>query len=64
MSVESFAADHTEMVAAIEARDAEYAERVGHAHATQFRGRFMQFLERNVSAEMRLEGTLPTALSS
>ena len=59
MSVESFAADHTEMVAALTARDAERAERVAHAHATQFRGRFMQFLERNVSDEMWLDATLP-----
>jgi DNA-binding GntR family transcriptional regulator len=59
MSVKTLAADHTAMVKAIRARDADRAENVAHAHAAQFRGRFMQYLDRNVTGSMRLEGTMP-----
>jgi DNA-binding GntR family transcriptional regulator len=52
MSSEQMASDHTEMVAAIEAGDAEWAEATAHQHAVQFKGRFMQFLDRNLSAQM------------
>ena len=59
MSVKTMAADHTEIVAAILAKDAVRAENIAHAHAAMFRGRFMQFLDRNITADMRLEGTMP-----
>lgn len=59
MSVKTLAAHHTEIVDAIRARDADHAENIAHAHAAQFRGRFMQYLDRNITAEMRLEGTMP-----
>lgn len=54
ISVEKMAAHHTEMVRAIEARDAAAAERVAHEHAMQFKGRFMQFLDRNLTASLDL----------
>jgi DNA-binding GntR family transcriptional regulator len=54
ISVAKMASDHTEMVAAIETRDADRAEESAHAHAVQFKGRFMQFLDRNLTAEMRV----------
>jgi DNA-binding GntR family transcriptional regulator len=59
MSVKTLAGHHTEMVDAIREKDADRAEKVAHAHAAQFRGRFMQYLDRNITADMRLEGTLP-----
>jgi DNA-binding GntR family transcriptional regulator len=59
LSVEKMAADHTAMVKAIKAKDAETAEQLAHAHATQFKGQFMQYLDRNVTAEMRLETLTP-----
>jgi DNA-binding GntR family transcriptional regulator len=52
MSSEQMASDHTEMVAAIEAGDADWAEAAAHQHAVQFKGRFMQFLDRNLTAQM------------
>ncbi|SAK75595.1 GntR family transcriptional regulator [Caballeronia hypogeia] len=52
ISSEQMASDHTEMVAAIEAGDADWAEAAAHQHAVQFKGRFMQFLDRNLTAEM------------
>jgi DNA-binding GntR family transcriptional regulator len=55
LTVENLAEDHTEMVAAIKARDAAAAEDVAHRHATQFRGRFIQFLDRSVTGRMELE---------
>jgi DNA-binding GntR family transcriptional regulator len=57
----TIAADHTPMVEAIRDRDAEGAEQAAHAHAAQFRGRFMQFLERSITPPMRLEATMPPA---
>ena len=55
ISVERMAAHHTQMVAAIEARDADTAEHVAHLHAMQFKGRFMQFLDRNLTQKMQLD---------
>ncbi|BAO88980.1 GntR family transcriptional regulator [Caballeronia cordobensis] len=52
MSSEQMASDHTDMVAAIEAGDADWAEATAHQHAVQFKGRFMQFLDRNLTAQM------------
>ncbi len=58
---ETIAADHTAMVEAIRDRDVERAEQAAHAHAAQFRGRFMQFLERSIATPMHLEATMPPA---
>ena len=57
--VRNVAADHTEMVEAIRHRDADRAEQAAHVHAAQFRGRFMEFLERSIAAHMHLEFTMP-----
>ena len=54
ISVEMMASGHTEMVDAIRARDADRAEEIAHIHATQFRGRFVQYLDRNITSEMRI----------
>ena len=57
--VRNITADHTEMVEAIRNRDADRAEQAAHVHAAQFRGRFMEFLERSIAAHMHLEFTMP-----
>jgi DNA-binding GntR family transcriptional regulator len=62
MSSEQMASDHTEMVAAIEAGDADWAEATAHQHAVQFKGRFMQFLDRNLTAQMPIN--YPTSKSA
>ncbi len=54
MSVEKLGSGHHEMVEAIKLRDSERAEKVAHEHAVQFKGRFIQFLNRNVSAAIKL----------
>lgn len=54
LSVEKMAAGHADIVDAIAARDAERAEEYAHVHAMQFRGRFMQFLSRNLTSDMTL----------
>ena len=54
ISVAKLAEGHTEMVDAIRARDADRAEAAAHAHAVQFKGRFMQYLDRSIASEMRL----------
>jgi DNA-binding GntR family transcriptional regulator len=54
ISVEKMAIHHTGMVQAIEARDAAAADHIAHLHAMQFKGRFMQFLDRNLTAKMHL----------
>jgi DNA-binding GntR family transcriptional regulator len=64
VSSQTVAADHTMIVEAIRDRDAERAEQTAHAHATQFRGRFMQFLESSISSHMRLEATMPPAANA
>lgn len=48
------ASDHTEMVEAIERGDADKAEECAHRHAVQFKGRFMQFMDRNLTANVPL----------
>jgi len=52
ISAEKMSAHHTQMVNAIQNQDADAAERVAHLHAMQFKGRFMQFLDRNLTAKM------------
>jgi DNA-binding GntR family transcriptional regulator len=68
LSAERMTAHHTQMVAAITARDAEAAEHVAHLHAVQFKGQFMQFLDRNltkkVQIDLRDETPLATAQES
>lgn len=54
ITVAKLAAGHTEMVEAIRARDADRAEAAAHAHAVQFKGRFLQYLDRSIASEMRL----------
>lgn len=49
VSASKMAADHTEMVEAIIAQDADRAETAAHLHAIQFKGRFMQYLNRSIS---------------
>ena len=61
--VRNIAVDHTAMVEAIAARDADRAEQTAHTHAAQFRGRFMEFLERSIAAHMHLEFALPRSKS-
>jgi DNA-binding GntR family transcriptional regulator len=57
LSVERFALHHTQMVAAIEAQDPDAAEKVAHLHAVQFKGRFLQFLDRNLTQKMSIDFT-------
>jgi DNA-binding GntR family transcriptional regulator len=47
--------DHTQMVEAIKAGDAAAAEHIAHRHAIQFRGRFIQYLDRNLTRIMEIE---------
>jgi DNA-binding GntR family transcriptional regulator len=54
ISVEKMASHHSAMVTAIETHDADSAEEWAHLHAKQFTGRFMQFLDRNLTANMPL----------
>ncbi len=49
---ESMAAHHTELLQAIEEGDADRAEACAHEHATQFKGRFMEYLDRNLTAQI------------
>lgn len=57
-SVEKLAQGHTDIVNAISARDADAAEHAAHLHAEQFKGRFMQYLSRNVASEMQLNSSI------
>lgn len=54
LRVADLAADHTAMVDAIERRDADEAERIAHRHAAMFRGRFMRYMDQNLTAGMRV----------
>jgi DNA-binding GntR family transcriptional regulator len=49
---EGMAAHHTELLEAIESGDADHAEECAHEHATQFKGRFMEFMDRNLTAQI------------
>jgi DNA-binding GntR family transcriptional regulator len=55
ISVARLTSEHTEMLAAIRSRDADGAERIAHAHAVQFKGRFMQYLSRSITSDVRLD---------
>lgn len=52
ISPEGMAVHHTELVQAIEEGDADRAEAWAHEHATQFKGRFMEYLDRNLTAQI------------
>ncbi|NIF20006.1 GntR family transcriptional regulator [Candidatus Pantoea multigeneris] len=52
LTAEEISSDHVDIVNAIEQQDAEMAEKFAHLHATQFKGRFMQFLDRNLTANI------------
>ncbi|NIE73100.1 GntR family transcriptional regulator [Pantoea sp. Tr-811] len=54
MTAEEIGRDHAQIVDAIAAKDADLAEELAHQHAAQFKGRFMQFLDRNITASMSL----------
>ena len=54
LSVDEISADHTAMVLAIQSQALEAAERHAHVHAAQFRGRFMEFLNRNLTSTLSL----------
>lgn len=55
ISPQKLASGHSDMVEAIKAGDADRAEQAAHVHATQFKGRFMQYLDRNITAKMRID---------
>lgn len=57
LTIAEMAGDHTGMVAAIETHDADKAEHEAHVHAVQFRGRFMEFLNQNLTAKLSLQYT-------
>lgn len=50
---------HTEMLDAIERGDADQAEDCAHRHAMQFKGRFMEFMDRNLTAGIPLTYRAP-----
>ncbi|MBB4188473.1 DNA-binding GntR family transcriptional regulator [Sinorhizobium terangae] len=54
LKLDDLAAPHRAMIDAIEKRDADRAEHEAHLHAVQFRGRFMDFLNRNLTAKLTL----------
>jgi DNA-binding GntR family transcriptional regulator len=59
--LQTIATDHTAMVQAIIAQDADRAEQTASAHAAQFRGRFMEFFERSIATRMSVDATAPPA---
>ena len=52
--LDAIVAEHRDITEAIAAGDAEQAERLGHAHTELFRGRVMEYLGQNQTAEMTL----------
>ena len=46
--------EHDEMIAAIEARDVERADRLAHGHTRQFRDNFIDFMKENFASEVSL----------
>ncbi|NIF20007.1 MULTISPECIES: GntR family transcriptional regulator [Pantoea] len=53
-TADQIGSDHSLITNAIEARDVELAEKYAHQHAAQFRGRFMQFLNRNLTSDVQI----------
>ncbi|MBN3787313.1 GntR family transcriptional regulator [Burkholderia sp. Ac-20353] len=64
ISAQEMASDHTEIVNAIDMRDADRAEEYAHHHAVQFKGRFMEFMDRNLTASVPLEYKRPSRVRS
>ncbi|MCY1304147.1 phosphonate utilization associated transcriptional regulator [compost metagenome] len=54
-SAEKMSSDHANIVAAIRNQDMDRAEYYAHKHAEQFKGRFMQFLNRNYTNKISLQ---------
>lgn len=44
--------EHHQIIASIEARDADWAERIAHAHTNQVSGRFLDYMARRRTAEI------------
>lgn len=55
IDLDTLASPHRDMLAAIRAGDADRAEHEAHLHSQQFRGRFMSFLNRNLTAKLKLD---------
>lgn len=55
ISVERLASGHSEMVRAITEQDLDAAEAAAHEHANQFKGRFMQYLMRSATSDVRVD---------
>ncbi len=51
---EDLLSDHEALIAAITERDAEGADAIAHEHAAQFKGRFMEFMTRSLTADIDL----------
>lgn len=49
--------EHHDMLAAIKARDVEWADRLAHDHTRQFRDSFIDFMKKNYATEMSLGQT-------
>ena len=47
--------EHREMIAAIETRDLDEADRLAHAHTRQFHDRFLPYFSRNTAAGFPLD---------
>ena len=50
-----FAGEHDALVRAIEAGDADRAERLAHSHTEQFRGQFLQYLSQSLTKDVELD---------
>lgn len=50
-----FAGEHDDLVRAIEAGDADWAEQLAHSHAEQFRGQFLQYLNQSLTKNIKLD---------
>ncbi|WP_375739053.1 FCD domain-containing protein [Pseudomonas boanensis] len=46
--------DHEDIVEAIAARDADAAENAAHEHTMLFQRRFLDFMQQNLTAQMRI----------
>ncbi|WP_095090471.1 GntR family transcriptional regulator [Mesorhizobium sophorae] len=53
-TVERLNQHHREMVEAILIQDADEAERLAHEHARQFKGDFLEYMERSITSKMRI----------
>jgi DNA-binding GntR family transcriptional regulator len=60
ISPQEMGSDHTEILDAIERGDADKAEEYGHLHAVQFKGQFMEFMDRNLTASVPLNYSAPS----